>query len=142
MHKFKAEIIDWLNGGKYDVRFSGRTGWCPLNQIGAFDIADEVRKVDEYAHLKEAYFQGKTIQLLIDGKWKDIKSTPTWNYPIKDYRIKPKTKTLVKWLVFNFCTDNYRESELFYDVDDTNPTFCGPISFIKPLLYTKIEVET
>jgi hypothetical protein len=142
MHKFKAEIIDWLNGGRYEWKFCRQDGfWTEVRRLENFLFADEVRKIDEYAHLKEAYLKGKIIQVRLYGEWLDIKNTPTWNYPVEEYRIKPKPKTkkMVQWL-FKCEKGNFFTNSDYYEtgVKPTNVYLATPI---KPLPHTEIEVD-
>jgi hypothetical protein len=45
MHKFKAEIIDWLNGGKYEHLFNGV--WLPVKDLIDFHFARQVIKIEK-----------------------------------------------------------------------------------------------
>lgn len=144
-HKFKDEIIDWLNGGEYEFvtvnHISGSShGWHQINQISCFDIAEEVRKVDEYKHLRAALERGETLQALDDDglKWIDIDWEPSFIQPANEYRIKPKTKKMVQWLIKN-DSGEFLLTNNFYAVG-IEPSFIYAEA-IKPLPHTEIEVE-
>jgi hypothetical protein len=45
MHKFKDEIIDWLNGGKYEFQVDEKI-WLNVTCVGHFDYTN-IRKVEK-----------------------------------------------------------------------------------------------
>ena len=54
-----------------------------------FKFIDE--QADPYAELKQAAWDGKTIQILrIDDTWTDARTTPAFNLDVEYYRIKPE----------------------------------------------------
>lgn len=137
-HKFKDEIIDWLNGGKYEFTTSIDDAWFPVYVLNGFDSASEVRKVDEYKHLREALERGETIQVIVTDEWVDIDDWPKFYFPADKYRIKPKTKKMVQWLIKN-DSGEFLSTNNFYDVG-IEPSFLYAEA-IKPLPHTEIEVE-
>jgi hypothetical protein len=137
MHKFKNEIIDWLNGGKYECKIQGHE-WQKIGHLQDFVCAAEVSKVDEYAHLKEALERGETIQLFAGGEWVDVE--PDFSVSACNYRVKPKPKTkkMVQWLIKDSVGD-YFVGHTFYEIGNIPQINYGTL--IKPLPHTEIEVE-
>lgn len=48
------------------------------------------RDIDPFRELKEAYSQGKIIQVNMNSQWEDITGEPIWNGDVKYLRIKPE----------------------------------------------------
>ena len=48
------------------------------------------RDIDPFRELKEAYNQGKIIQVNMNSQWEDITGEPIWNGDVKYLRIKPE----------------------------------------------------
>jgi len=137
-HKFKDEITDWLNGGVYEHKQHGWTKFYKIVQLQDFNIADEVRKVDEYRHLREALERGETIQFCDRGLWEDIKY-PAFNARLENYRIKPKTKKMVQWLFKSEVNGNFYVTQRYFDIGIKPEVSHG--TPIKPLPHTEIEVD-
>jgi hypothetical protein len=58
----------------------------------------EAEQVDPYAELKAAYEAGETIQVMCSYGWEAAK-TPSWSYPVEEYRVKPTTVKMWQWVV-------------------------------------------
>lgn len=139
-HKFKDEIIDWLNGGKYEYQLGSR--WEPLDRLQFFDTVVNIRKVDEYKHLREAEERGETIQIIsrITGEWRDIKGKPSFHCAVDQYRIKPKTKKIVQWLFKQTSSGHLVLGSTYFEIGFT-PNQSTLLVPIKPLPHTEIEVD-
>lgn len=140
-HKFKDEIIDWLNGGEYEFKKDTWIEFSKITELQNFIVADDVRKVDQYKHLREALERGETIQFMgrYDRDWLTLKSPANFNHPASWYRIKPKTKKMVQWLLKDLHSCKYFASLDYYDVGVTPDI--GQTEAIKSLPHTEIEVE-
>ncbi len=81
---------------------------------------------DEYAELRKAEIDGKTIEYnSIGGEWYSTHKKLNWNYPITDYRIKPDEPIYYwEWEIKEkdgiirtslFMTDNYVSETRFVE---------------------------
>ena len=89
--------------------------------------------------LEVAMMLGDAIDKLnawIDYSW----GCPDWTLEAEEYRIKPKTKTLYKWVI-SYDDKEFMETAYFHatllDVENN----CADPKYIKRLDYTAIEVE-
>jgi hypothetical protein len=72
--------------------------------------------VDEYAELKEAQERGEVIQTRGSGGWYDRTAGSTgFEYPVDQYRIKPKVKKLYAFL-FSQVEKSYQT--IFFETKD------------------------
>jgi hypothetical protein len=64
---------------------------------------------DEYAEVRKAYYDGKTIQRFMYGEWKDCTLEPLWDETLPgSLRVKPlKDEVVCQWII---QVDNPKES--------------------------------
>ena len=101
-----------------------------------------IRK-DPYAHLKDALERGETIQFRFNpmADWRDhITKYNRFSYPVECYRIKPKTRTLYKWMI-SYDDKEFMETSYFFETLLDVENNCDNPKYIKRLDYTAIEVE-
>lgn len=135
-HIHKDEIIRWAkcpNGTEIWHRHKGDKKWLKTDEPNWYPTKIYIVD-DEFAELRKAYADGKTIQQHNPQtqEWVDIQN-PFFIYGTSCYRIKPETKKvkLYQWL----CKD---ENGKYYIETTENLEF--PKNAIIPL-ETMIEVE-
>ena len=67
-------------------------GFSGFTRITAAEAA-EMLKPDPYRELKDAYKDGKVIQIRRIGGWGDLLTCPKWRLSADNYRIKPEPDT-------------------------------------------------
>jgi hypothetical protein len=126
MHKFKDEIIYWLNGNECEYRiYIGPCFWYKIKDLGDFLCADEVRKLNKNVRLEE-------------NQIKPIDRTPQ-DFFKKQKTKKQKTKKMVQWL-FKSNDGELLIGGKFYEKGKT-PVIDFFYIPIKPLPHTEIEIE-
>ncbi len=82
-------VVFMQKNGKYIAWKSAETFEEAEKEIDSF-IWEYARDIDPFRELKEAYSQGKIIQVNMHSQWEDITGEPIWNGDVKYLRIKPE----------------------------------------------------
>src|SRR5690606_9423472 len=87
-------IIAWANGAEIEFKYPNSDCWDMAKTPNwREDLEYRIKpQEDPYKELREAYLNGKTIQMRsVSGNWRDIPD-PAFKADVKKYRIKPEIK--------------------------------------------------
>lgn len=116
-HKHYDIIVEWAKGAKIEYKLPDLDKWYPIKGNPSWGDKIEYRVVDPYRDIKEAYAQGKIIEVMKgDGIWIRLGCVPNWSLPPNRYRIKPEPE----YIPFTFEDRSFLRNQWVKYIDNNS----------------------